>query len=423
MTGPGLPGAALPFAPLIGVAPLMRMAFRGADLGPIGAALLARAQANEQDANALLDCSTVLQLNGQRALALAMQAQAIQMQNYYTLPARGTGTAIRLLAIMGPGDLMANTPIEFLLEDSDVTLQLLYLTLEQDWPAPELLADHDVVLVAMAESASNQPLLARLAGYIADWPRPVLNHPRQIAGLSRDGVSSTLAHIDGIDMPATVVLDRKSVEQLGECADLLSGVLPDASFPLIVRPLGSHAGQDLQKIADAAALAGYLERIDARHFYLSRFVDYRSPDGRFRKYRIALIDGHPFICHFAISDHWMIHYLNAGMDADPAKRAEEAHEMASFDQGFARRHQDALRTISERIGLPYLGIDCAENLAGELLVFEVDNAMVVHAMDDPALYPYKQPAMRKVFKAFRALLESRCGPAPRTVLPGPGSGT
>ena len=33
-----------------------------------------------------------------------------------------------------PGDLMANTPIEFLVEDSDVSLELLYLTLESAWP-------------------------------------------------------------------------------------------------------------------------------------------------------------------------------------------------------------------------------------------------------------------------------------------------
>lgn len=39
-------------------------------------------------------------------------------------------------------------------------------------------------------------------------------------------------------------------------------------------------------------------------------------------------------------------------------------------------------------------------------MFEVDNAMMVHAMDDPSRYPYKQPAMQKVFSAFRQLLAS-----------------
>jgi hypothetical protein len=56
------------------------------------------------------------------------------------------------------------------------------------------------------------------------------------------------------------------------------------------------------------------------------------------------------------------------------------------------------------MGMPYLGIDCAETRDGELLVFEADNAMIVHAMDAEEMYPYKRPAMHKVFTAFRAML-------------------
>ncbi len=33
--------------------------------------------------------------------------------------------------------------------------------------------------------------------------------------------------------------------------------------------------------------------------------------------------------------------------------------------------------------------------------------MIVHAMDDPDLFPYKLPQMRRVFAAFRALLHQR----------------
>jgi hypothetical protein len=35
--------------------------------------------------------------------------------------------------------------------------------------------------------------------------------------------------------------------------------------------------------------------------------------------------------------------------------------------------------------------------------------MIVHAMDDAALYPYKKPAMAKIFAAFRQLLENARG--------------
>ena len=59
------------------------------------------------------------------------------------------------------------------------------------------------------------------------------------------------------------------------------------------------------------------------------------------------------------------------------------------------------------MGLDYYAIDCAETAVGRLLVFEADTAMLVHAMDPVDLYPYKQPQMRKVFTAFRQMLEDR----------------
>ena len=124
----------------------------------------------------------------------------------------------------------------------------------------------------------------------------------------------------------------------------------------------------------------------------------------FRKYRIVLIEGRPFICHLGISEHWMIHYLNAGMTESAEKRAEEARVMAAFDTGFAAKHSDALRGINERIGLDYLGIDCGETTDGKLLIFEVDSCMIVHALDPVEMFPYKQTQMRKLFAAFRQML-------------------
>ncbi|MGK5024707.1 ATP-grasp domain-containing protein [Janthinobacterium sp. RB2R34] len=396
--------AATAYAPLIGLAPLMRLAFLQQDLAPLGEALLARAQAHPDDAHACLDFSTVLQLKGQRELALAVQAQAIELQQWYSLPAQApqSGPGLKLLVVMGPGDLMSNTPIEFLLEQSDVAMDLLYLTTDSVFP--EEVPEHDVLLVAVAESDANQPLLERLAAFVSDWPRPVVNLPQHIAHTSRDGLCARLHGVPGVAMPRTVRLVRVQAEALASGALQVDALLPGDDFPLIVRPLGSHAGHDLERIASAADLQGYLQKVDAERFYIARFVDYSNIDGQFRKYRIALIDGLPYICHFAVSSHWMIHYLNAGMDESALKREEEAQIMAHFDEQFARRHAGAFKAINARMGMPYLGIDCAETRDGELLVFEADNAMIVHAMDAEEMYPYKRPAMQKVFAAFRAML-------------------
>jgi tetratricopeptide (TPR) repeat protein len=388
--------------PLIGLAALMRMAFSGVDLGPLGAQLIARAESNPNDANALMDLSTVLQLRGNRETALDVQAQALEIQQLYRPPTASGQAGIRLLAIMGPGDLMANSPLEFLLEKADVALDLIYVA--PGLPLPPSVSDHDVLFVAIAQSDQNLPLLKEIASAIKSWPRPVLNRPDRIAWMSRDGACALLKSVPGVVMPVTARVSKQDLEQIGRAARSIATVLEDGDLPIIVRPVDSHAGQGLEKIAHPAALADYLRATPNSEFYVARFVDYRSPDGQFRKYRIVLIDGRPFVSHMAISDHWMIHYLNAGMAHSAEKRDEEARFMADFDTGFALRHEQAFLAINERAGLDYLGIDCGETPDGNLLIFEIDSCMIVHAIDPVDIFPYKQPQMQKVFAAFRETL-------------------
>jgi hypothetical protein len=102
--------------PLMGLASLAKMAFEGADFGPLRSRLLDRAAHNETDANALMDLSTVLHLMGQRECALFVQALALEIQQVYRLRGSGDSVGIRLLALVSPGDLTENNALEFLVE-------------------------------------------------------------------------------------------------------------------------------------------------------------------------------------------------------------------------------------------------------------------------------------------------------------------
>jgi glutathione synthase/RimK-type ligase-like ATP-grasp enzyme len=272
---------------------------------------------------------------------------------------------------------------------------------------PQPLPEHDVAIVAVAESNDNQALLAELATLVRSWPCAVVNSPRHIAQLTRDGTWELLKSAPGIEIPVNARIDRQGLERVGRGETPIATVLDGCRFPIIARPMDSHAGEGLSKLESAADVDGYLRERAEPEFYLAPFVDYRGPDGLFRKYRIALIDGRAYAVHMAISEHWMIHYLNADMTDSADKRAEEARFMADFDQDFAVRHAAALRAIAERSGLDYLPFDCAETRDGKLLLFEVGTNMVVHAMDQADLFPYKRPQMEKVFGAFQAMLRKR----------------
>ena len=391
--------------PLIGLAKLAKIAFAGGDLTSLGSRLLGHTERNPRDANALMDLSIVLHLTGQREMALDIQTQALMLQPLYSLEADHQPARVRLLAFLSPGDLTENNALEFLVEESDIALDLLYI--DPALPFPEAVPDHDLAMVAVCESDRNRPLLHHIEAIVESWPRPVLNAPGQVARLSRDGACAYIQSQPGIVMPGTARIDRHILEQIGRGELPLRDVLPDGAFPMIVRPVDSHKGQGLMKLEEPAAIAGYLAKQRQPDFYIARFVDYRGADGLFRKYRVLFIDDRPYLCHMAISSHWMVHYMNAGMTESAEKRAEEARAMAGFDDDFADRHRNALATVAQQLELEYVGIDCGETLDGELLIFEVDSGMTVHAMDSIEMFPYKQPQMRKVFNAFRTMLMHR----------------
>lgn len=388
-------------SPLMGLARLMRMAFERQDLDPVLTALLDRARASAVDADALMDLSVMMHLLGRKDLGMTAMSRALRTKRLYELPAR-RGPAIRLLAIMASGDLLTNAPLPFLIEDSDIALSMLYLLPGEAVPAD--LPAHDVAIIAVSESTSTLPLLRRLADSVQTWARPVLNRPDRIARTSRTNAWHVLEHVPGIHMVASAVVSRDQLRRLASGQADIADLLPDGRLPLIVRPVDSHAGKNLERIDAAAELSTYLQRDVGDEFYVSCFVDYRSKDGQFRKYRIVLVDGIAYPGHMGVSAHWMIHYMNAGMGDSADKRAQEQAFMCGFAAGFGRRHEVALRTLGERFGLDYLVIDCAETVDGELLVFEVDPGAVVHAMDPVDLFPYKCGPMREVFSAFRTML-------------------
>jgi len=383
----------------MGLAVLLREATAGKDLTPFGQSLLERI-AKHADPHALLDLSLILQLKYQREAAISVQTQAIAMCRHYRLKDASATGRPRVLMLKAPGDLMVNSPIECLLENADLQLDVLYV----DAQLPDVgLPEHDVIFVAPCASDETAVVLEQIASLVERTNRPVLNRPHRIALTARDEAYALLEKVHGIAMAHTVRLSRERVVEAAHGLFDLSAVV-DGRYPFIIRPRGSHAGQGLARVADSGELADYLNASDASEFYLAPFIDYRSRDGLFRKYRIVMIDGQPFVCHMGISKEWMVHYPYAEMLLHAERRQEEADVMASFDHDFAARHTVALRMIVELTGLDYVGFDCAETSDGRLLIFETATAMVVHDMDDPEHFPYKLPQMRRVFDAFAQML-------------------
>jgi hypothetical protein len=397
--------AAAPPMP-IGNSKLATMAMDGIDLAPVWNTLVGRVNVDPRDAAAFLDLATIAYIQGRPNDRALLRARAFETTRVFRQPsAAGETEMLRVLAFMSTGHYLANMPIEFLLDGSNVSLDMVYTA--PGLLLPKLLPDHDVAFVAVAESEENQPLLQELEVLLRFWPRPVLNRPERIAKLTRDGTWSLLKTAPGLVIPINARIDRKTLEKAGLGELRVETILDGGTFPIIARPLDSHLGDGLCKLDAAAAIQDYLLSRPEPEFYIAPFVDYRQRDGLYRKYRVALIDGRPYAVHMGLSRHWMINYVNADMKESAEKRAEEARFMADFDHDFAVRHASALRAIADRTDLEYLPFDCGETSDGRLLLFELGTNMIVHSMDPPDIFPYKQPQMKKVFGAFQAMLRRR----------------
>ena len=389
----------------IGMARLAKLAFDGHDLRPLRRELIEKLLNGTADAGEGIDLSLIAQLLGDKSTGLSIQQDILKSHRLYRSPCATSNPRLSVLALAASTDMGSNTPIEFLLEDSGIELMVLYVIPEAELPDP--LPDHDIAIVIASDSEDCREALRKIDAAAPRWPRPLLNPPAQIGSLDRDKLHRLLDGIDGLTIPATLVVTRERLVDATRSPDALADIAVDLAFPVIVRPRGSHAGNGLARIDDGAALTRYLGEHPDELFFVSRFVDYASGDGLFRKYRVVFVGGRPYACHMAIAERWDIWYLNAGMSESAAKRLEEETFMRTFDIGFGRRHQAALSAMADRIGLDYFLVDCAEAKDGSLLIFEADNTAVVHNMDSPLVFPYKPPQMRKVFDAFVEMLERR----------------
>ncbi len=389
----------------IGFAKLTTLAFGGTDLRPLRDELISKVASETLGAGDGLDLSLITQLLGDKQTGLAIQAEVLALHQLFRSPCSPEKPKLRVLALAAAIDMGGNTPIDFLLEESGFELLTLYVVAGIALPVP--LPAHDVAIVIASDSDECRNALDIIDQVAARWPRPMLNPPHLVCNLDRDKLHQLLRGVEGLDIPATVCVTSAQLSEVAQSNLLFADIAAELEFPVIVRPRGSHAGVGLAKLDDRAAIERYLAERTEQEFFVSRFVDYASEDGLFRKYRVVFVDGRPFACHMAIADRWDIWYLNAGMSDSASKRLEEETFMRTFDIGFARRHRTALAGTANRIGLDYFTIDCAENKRGDLLIFEADNTAVVHNMDSPVLFPYKPPQMRAIFEAFAAMLERR----------------
>jgi glutathione synthase/RimK-type ligase-like ATP-grasp enzyme len=228
-----------------------------------------------------------------------------------------------------------------------------------------------------------------------------INEPEAVEASTRDRVAQRLDGIDGLIVPRTLRFQPRSLQAV------LS--LWKASFetPAILRRAGSHGGMDtvlLRHLEDVEKL--HALPLDGSDYTMTEFVDYRSDDGLYRKYRFAVIDGEPFVRHVIMSEDWNIHAANrAEMKQREDLLQEEVDRIESFERELKPQIGKRLREISERMGLDFFGIDCNVTPQGDMILFEANANMNILVNPAPAPNIW-QPCIDRMLDALVHMIDT-----------------
>ncbi len=292
----------------------------------------------------------------------------------------------------------ANIPLDHLLPRRRFTQIRWFI----DYACPDQdreLPPHDLVFNAIGDPDLMPDLRAPVERMLRETDRPVLNHPARIRDIHRAALPELLGGLpDVVVPPVTRVARDRHDENLWLVAHCL---------PVIVRPAGSHGGENLVCAATEAEATAAIAR--APHSYVTDFYDYRAAaDGLHRKYRVIFVDRVAYPYHLAIGPDWLVHYWTAGMAEAPARRAEEARFLRDPARAIGARAMAALGAIAARLDLDYAGIDFSVLPDGRVLVFEANATMLVHPETD-AMFAYKNEAVAVILAAVDRMIALRSG--------------
>ena len=347
-------------------------------------------------ADACITLGNILMRTGQVAGAVARYRRAQELRPLFTRRAAREKAAfsVVLLDALGPG----NTPISYLAGRAPYDCHYFCVIPDAPLDLDLLRAKADVVVNLIGDADSGKDILPAVQDLVERLGRPTVNHPGLIGGTSREAVARRLAGIPLCRIPRTV---RLAGPQLTKAARDSS--LDGYSLPLLVRLAGNHGGDDFEKLSDANAVADFVSGRPEADYYLTEYVDYRSADGFFRKYRLICIDGELFPYHLAIHDDWKVHHLRTDMANRAWMRREEESFLEAPLRVFDGPRQAALLTVAATSGLHFSGIDCALDRSGEIVVFEANATMLVHD-EKEQIYAYKNPYIARIKEAFDAML-------------------
>ena len=311
-------------------------------------------------------------------------------------PAKDQPADFKALMLFSP--FAGNTPYEDLISDARFDANLVIVLENHRYDTAALTEAADVVVNLISDADLGLQMIGSLGELVASLRKPIVNHPSLIIATDRQTMSRRLATVPGVVMPKTLRIDAP------ELLRRLNGG-ESHPFPLIIRHAGTHGGEKMEVVSGPDEMRDFAQQAGDHPLYLTDFVDYRSADGFFRKYRLIFVGAEIFPYHLAIGDSWKVHHISTRMGELQWMRDEEKAFLEEPGRFFSTEAMAALDMIRRIVNLDYFGIDCSVDANGKVIVFEVNATMLIHLHNEG--FEYKTPHVIKIKAAFEQLLRKR----------------
>jgi glutathione synthase/RimK-type ligase-like ATP-grasp enzyme len=261
------------------------------------------------------------------------------------------------------------------------------------------LSNYLCLLNLITEPERNSRVLENMRKVLRDLPGKIVNRPEAVLRSTRDQVARRLAGIAGLWVPRTVRV-RASKPAIATQTIARAGL----QLPIIVREAGTHTGRIVGLFDNLEAIQAELDW--SNDHIATEFVDFRSADGFYRKYRVFFIGRHIIFRHMLVSDEWNVHAKDRRrVMADRPELLEEEERMFAITGGaFPPGVGKVLETVRERMGLDFFGMDFGIANDGRVVLFEANATMNFFPFLAEPQFAYLQRCLAPAQEAFREMI-------------------
>jgi hypothetical protein len=274
-------------------------------------------------------------------------------------------------------------------------------------PKQQSIRRPDMLINLISEPLACRRALDRLETIVQKHQFRVLNPVVAVRRSSRTALPQVLASIPKVLVPHTTKFLGK-----GSARNLRSHIEGKGHrWPVLIRPAGTHGSAGLLKFDGPDTLTDV--ECPASGLLVIDFVDFRSGDGLYRKYRMICVGGQMFRRHVIATGNWNV---TGGARVDMAKRPDLVNAEKDFMSAGQGPLDRRIAQLFRIVGLDFGVIDFALSDAGEIIIFELNGTFQISGSIRPEYrerWGYLEGNNGAIVEALLALIVRRANAQPQ----------